>query len=429
MRSAVENISTVKKKITIEVPQDDVAKEREKAVAKVAKKAKLPGFRPGKAPRSVVERHYGEDIQADVMNKLIADAYFQAVQEHKINPVDLPEISDVSLDKGSPLSFSATVEVRPNIELGTYDGIEVKEEPLTVSDEELEQTINRLREMYAQLEVVEGRPAEKGDSLIMDFEGFRDGKSIDGAKASDYMLTLGSGNLIPGFEDQLAGVNKGEAKEIAVSFPTDYNNKDLAGKDAVFKVMVKEIKRAVMPEVNDDFAKDIGNHNTVEELRARIKEDMEARKRDELASSQREELLSKLVDAHTFDVPPGMVERELQAMMKQQAVRQARQGMDVKSFDAEKYREERLPLAERRVKGLLILDAVADREKVTVIDEELTAELQVLSRKSGQPVETIKKYYESQEGGMDNLRSSLIQEKTLTLLLSRAKKGYNLVEK
>jgi trigger factor len=425
MRSAVENISPVKKKITIEVPQDDVAKEREKAVAKVAKKAKLPGFRPGKAPRSVVERHYGEDIQADVMNKLIADAYFQAVQEHKISPVDLPEISDVSLDKGSPLSFSATVEVRPNIELGTYDGIEVKEEPLTVSDEELEQTINRLREMYAQLEVVEGRPAEKGDSIIIDFEGFRDGKSIAGAKASDHMLTLGSGNLIPGFEDQLVGVNKGEAKEISVSFPADYTNKDLAGKDAVFKVMVKEIKRAVMPEVNDDFAKDIGNHNTVEELRARVKEDMEARKRDELASSQREELLSKLVDAHTFDVPPGMVERELQAMMKQQAVRLARQGMDVKSFDAEKYREERLPLAERRVKGLLILDAVADREKVTVIDEELTAELQVLSRKSGQPVETIKKYYESQEGGMDNLRSSLIQEKTLTLLLSRAKKGYN----
>src|SRR3990172_453100 len=425
MRSAVENISTVKKKITIEVPQDDVEKEREKAVAKVAKKAKLPGFRPGKAPRSVVERHYGEDIQADVMNKLIADAYFQAVQEHKISPVDLPEISDVSLDKGSPLSFSATVEVRPNIELGTYDGIEVKEEPLTVSDEELEQTINRLREMYAQLEVVEGRPAEKGDSIIIDFEGFREGKSIAGAKASDHMLTLGSGNLIPGFEDQLVGVNKGEAKEISVSFPADYTNKDLAGKDAVFKVMVKEIKRAVMPEVNDDFAKDIGNHKTVEELRARVKEDMEARKRDELASSQREELLSKLVDAHTFDVPPGMVERELQAMMKQQAVRLARQGMDVKSFDAEKYREERLPLAERRVKGLLILDAVADREKVTVIDEELSAELQVLSRKSGQPVETIKKYYESQEGGMDNLRSSLIQEKTLALLLSRAKKGYN----
>jgi trigger factor len=425
MRSAVENISTVKKKITIEVPQDDVAKEREKAVAKVAKKAKLPGFRPGKAPRSVVERHYGEDIQADVMNKLIADAYFQAVQEHKISPVDLPEISDVSLDKGSPLSFSATVEVRPNIELGTYDGIEVKEEPLTVSDEELEQTINRLREMYAQLEVVEGRPAEKGDSIIIDFEGFREGKSIAGAKASDHMLTLGSGNLIPGFEDQLVGVNKGEAKEISVSFPADYTNKDLAGKNAMFKVMVKEIKRAVMPEVNDDFAKDIGNHNTVEELRARVKEDLEARKRDELASAQREELLSKLVDAHTFDVPPGMVERELQAMMKQQAVRLARQGMDVKSFDAEKYREERLPLAERRVKGLLILDAVADREKVTVIDEELTAELQVLSRKSGQPVETIKKYYESREGGMDNLRSSLIQEKTLTLLLSRAKKGYN----
>ncbi len=425
MKSAVENISPVKKKITIEVPQDDVAKEREKALAKMAKKARLPGFRPGKAPRSVVERRYGEDIQADVMNKLIADAYFQAVQEHKINPVDLPEIGDVSLDKGSPLSFSATVEVRPNIELGTYDGIEVQESPVTVSDEEVGQTINRLREMYAQLEVVEGRPAEKGDSLIIDFEGFREGKSIDGAKATDYMLPLGSGNLIPGFEDQLAGVNKGETKEIDVTFPGDYTNKELAGKDAKFKITVKEIKRAVMPEVDDDFAKDIGSHNTVEELRARIREDIEARKRDELASAQREELLSKLVDAHTFDVPPGMVERELQAMMKQQAVRMARQGVDVKSFDAEKYREERRPLAEKRVKGLLILDAVADREKVAVSDEELSAELQVLSRKSGQPVEAIKKYYESQEGGMDNLRSSLAQEKTLTLLLSRAKKGYN----
>ncbi len=425
MKSAVENISPVKKKITIEVPQDDVTKEREKALAKMAKKAKLPGFRPGKAPRSVVERHYGEDIQADVMNKLIADAYFQAIQEHKISPVDLPEISDVSLAKGSPLSFSAVVEVRPNIELGTYDGIEVKDTPVTVSDAEVEQTINQLREMYAQLEVVEGRPAEKGDSLIIDFEGFHEGKSIDGAKASDYLLPLGSGNLIPGFEDQLVGVNKGETKEIAVTFPGDYNNKALAGKEATFKITVKEIKRAVMPEVNDDFAKDLGNHNTVEELRARLREDIEARKRDELASAQREELLSKLVDAHTFDVPPGMVERELQAMMKQQAVRLARQGMDVKTFDAEKYRAEQKSLAEKRVKGLLILDAVGDREKVTVSDDELSAELHVLSRKSGQSVDTIKKYYASQEGGMDNLRSSLVQEKTLALLLSRAKKGYN----
>lgn len=425
MKSTVQDINPVKKKITIEVPLDDVAKERERVLASMAKKARLPGFRPGKAPRSVVERHYGEDIQADVMNKLIANAYYQAVQEHKISPVDLPEIGDISHAKGAPLSFSATVEVRPNIELGTYDSIEVKESSVTVSDEEVDQTINRLREMYAQLEVVEGRPAEKGDTLIMDFEGFREGKSIEGAKASDYMLALGSGNLIPGFEDQLAGINKGEKKEVSVTFPGDYTNKDLAGKDALFNVTVKEIKRAVMPEVNDDFAKDIGNHNTVEELRVRIREDIEARKRDELASAQREELLSKLVDAHTFDVPAGMVERELQAMVRQQALRIARQGMDAKSFDAENYREERRPLAERRIRGLLILDAVSERENVTVSDEELSAELQVLSRKAGQPVEAIKKYYESQEGGMDNLRSSLIQEKTLTLLLSRAKKGYN----
>jgi trigger factor len=426
MKVAVENISPVKKKLNIEIAPDSVSKEMDKAISDVAKKAKIPGFRPGKAPKAIVEKHYGEEVRSEVMNRLISDSYLRALQEHSLNPVDVPEIDNVSsLAKGFPLTFTATVEVRPDIVLGVYDGIEVKEKDITVSDEEVTQTVDRLREMYAQLEVVEGRPLEKNDTAIIDFEGHREGKPIEGAKASDYMLALGTNALIPGFEDQLTGMNRGETREIKVTFPADYNKKDLAGKDATFKVTLKEIKKKVLPELNDEFAKDIGGNKSVDELREGIKKDLEARKRDELASAQREELLSKLVDAHSFDVPPGMVERELQSMARQQATRMARQGRDVKSFDIANFREENRSLAENRVRGLLILDAIAEKEKVEVEEQEISSALAMMAKTSGQPVEAIKKYYESLDGGLDNLRSSLIQEKTLGLLLSRAKKSYN----
>ena len=426
MKAVVEDISTVKKKLNIEVASDAVTREMDKALADVAKKAKIPGFRPGKAPKTIVEKHYGEEVRNEVLHRLLTESYLHALQEHNLNPVEVPQIDNVSsLAKGSPLTFTATVEVRPNIELGTYDGIEVKEENLSVSDDEVNQTIDRLRDMYAQLEVVEGRPLEKNDTAIIDFEGFRDGKPIEGAKSAGYALSIGSGSLIPGFEEQLTGMNRGETREIRVTFPADYNNKELAGKEASFTVALKEIKKKVLPELNDEFAKDIGNNATLAELKEGIKKDIEARKRDEQASAQREAVLAKLVDAHSFDVPPGMVERELQSMAKSQATRMARSGVDVKSFDYPKFRDENRLLAEKRVKGLLLLDEIADKEKIEVADQEVNNAIAAMARSAGQTVESVKKYYESTEGGLDNLRASLTREKTLALLLSRAKKSYN----
>ena len=426
MKSVVEDISSVKKKISIEVDPDSVMKEFDRALSDVAKKAKIPGFRPGKAPKMVVEKHYGDEVRSEVIQRLISESYLRVLEENKLSPVEMPAISNVStFSKGSPLSFTATVEVRPKFELGTYDGIEVKEQNITVSDEEVDQTIDRLREMYANLEVVEGRPLEKNDTAIIDFEGFRDGKSIEGAKASDYMLGLGSNTLIPGFEDQIAGMNKGETREIKVTFPPDYNNKELAGKDATFKVTLKEIKKKVLPELNDEFAKDIGQDKTVAELKEGIKKDIDIRKRNEQTTAQREELLSKLVNSHTFDVPPGMVEHELMTMARSYATRIARRGMDMKSIDIEKFREENRPIAEKRVKGILILDEIAVKEKLDVTEQEVTSALSTMARSANQSVDAIRKYYESQEGGLGNLRSSLIQEKTLGVLLSRAKKSYN----
>jgi len=427
MKSTIEDVSAVKKKLHIQIPPDAIAQEMLRVVADVAKKAKIPGFRPGKAPKNVVERHYSTEIHSEVMNKLLSDSFLTAVQEHKLNPIAAPNISNISpLDKNAPLNFTAVVEVRPNIELGTYDGIEVKEHDLAVKDEELNQTIDRLREMYAQLEVVEGQSLARDHTAIIDFEGFLDKKSIEGAKASDHMLEIGSGNLIPGFEEQLIGMNKGETREIQVTFPADYTNKELAGKNARFTVTLKEVKKKVLPDLNDEFAKDIGGNKSVEELKARIREDLEARKRDEQGSAQREELMMKLVDAHTFDVPQSMVEQELQAMTRQQATRLARQGMDVKSFDVKQFMDKNRDLAAKRVKGLLLLEEISEKEKIDVTDQEVTASIAAMAKGTGKTAAEVRKYYESQDGGLDNLRASLIQEKTTGLLLSRAKKSYNL---
>ncbi len=426
MKAVKEDISPVKKKLHIQVTPDAIAQEMVKAVSDIARKAKIPGFRPGKAPRAIVERHYAAEIETEVMNKVISTSYLQALDEHKLSPVDAPSISNISpFDKSSPLNFTAVVEVRPEFELGTYEGIEVKDASTEVTEQDLNETIDRLREMYAQLEVVEGRPLEKTDTAIIDFEGFREGTSINGAKASDHMLALGTNSLIPGFEDQLVGMNKGETREIKVTFPEDYNNKELAGKDATFKVTLKEIKKKVLPEVNDEFAKDIGGNKSVDELKEGIKKDLEARKKDEIASAQREEILSKLVETHSFEVPQGMVERELQSMARQQATRMARRGLDMKTFDIAKFRDEHLAMAEKRVKGLLLLDVIADKEKVEVSDQEVNGALAVMARQAGQTIDAVRKYYESLDGGLENLRSSLVHEKTLGLLLSKAKKSYN----
>ena len=424
MKVTVEDISTVKKKLHIQVLPDAIALEMKKALADVAKKAKIPGFRPGKAPKDVVERHYAADIQSEVMNRVISESYLQAIKENNLSPVEMPNITNISpLEKDAPLNYSAVVEVRPRIDLGSYEGMEIRETPVAVSDDELGQTIDRLREMYSQLEVVEGQALGKDHTAIIDFEGFREGKTIEGAKAQDHLLHLGSGSLIPGFEEQIIGMNKGETRDINVAFPADYSNKDLAGKDAKFTVMLKEVKKKVMPELNDEFAKDIGSHQTVDELKARIREDIEIRKKNELVSSQREELLSKLIDAHSFDVPQGMVDREVNSMARQQVTRMARQGVDVqKAFDAAKFRLEHKDLAVRRVKGTLLLDVIADKEKIEVSEAEVNSALAAMARSANQKLEAVKKYYESQDGGMDDLRASLVEEKTLSLLLSKAKK-------
>jgi trigger factor len=426
MKTVIEDISAVRKKIAVEIAPEAVALEIDKAIAEMAKKAKVPGFRLGKVPREIVARRFKDEIMSEVTQRIVSESYLTALQEHKLNPVDAPEIGDVSTPaRGSSLSFTAVVEVRPRIDLGVYDGIEIKEAPVAVSDEEVGQAIEQLREMAAQLEVVEGRPLEKSDTAIVDFEGFMDDKPIPNAKAADHVLPLGSDSLIPGFEEQLVGMNLGETRKIKVTFPADYSNKELAGKGADFTVVLKEIKKKVLPELNDEFAKDMGNNASVEELRTQIKKDLEYRKKNELAASQREELLAKLTAAHSFELPPGMVDRELRSMARAYATRLVRRGVDVASFNFAEFSAENKPLAEKRVKGTLLLDVIAEKEDIATADQEVNSAVATMARSSGQTEDSIRKYYEEHEGGLEELRFSLTREKTLSLLHSRAKKSYN----
>jgi trigger factor len=359
-----------------------------------------------------------------VLQQLVSEAYQKAMQEHDFIAVTLPQISDVSeLSKDKVLTFTATVEVRPKIDLGVYTDIEVKNPPVTVTNEEVDETIGRLREMYSRLDVVEGQPLAKDHTAIIDFEGFHAGRPLPNAKATDFMLHLGTDALLPEFEDQLAGMQKGETKEVKVTFPADYSSKEMAGKDATFTVTLKEVKRKVLPELNDEFAKDIGDHKTVDELKTRIREDLEARKRSELAAQQKDDLLAKLIDAHEFDVPAGLVEQELNFMAHQQSQYLQRQGVDVsKDFDVAAFREKNREMAVKRVKGIVILQDIADREGIKVADNDVSAAMASIARNSGQKLEQVFKYYEAQEGGLDNLRESLLASKTLAFLLSKAKK-------
>lgn len=428
MKSVLEDISSVKKKLKIEISPDDIKRERSRVLANITKKAAIPGFRPGKAPKSVVERYYKEEIRSDVMGKLITNAYMTALHEHKLNPVANPEISDISDDsliEDIPITFTATIEVRPAIELGQYNEIEIPSVDTGVSDEEVDKTIDRLREMYAQLEVVEGRSVQGRDTLIIDIEGTSEGRLIPGIKASDYTITLGTDNLIPAFEEQLIGMSKGETREIKITMPADYADKEIAGRDVLFTVTLKEIKQAVIPELNDEFAKDAGGHENVSELRAGIRKDLEARKKSEAATAQREAILVKLIESHSFDAPPSMVEEELNFMLKRQLERLARQGADPEQLNRDMFREEHRGLAERRVKGVLLLDAIAEKENLSVSQRELSAQLAALASKAGITAEELKKYYESREGGLDGLRSAILRDKTIDLLLSRAEKSYN----
>ena len=325
-----KNANEVKMEITLE------AEKFKNAIKKVyfqnAKYFNIPGFRKGKAPQAIVEKYYGKEIfYEDAFNEIAGEEYEKAVEENKIDVVSKPEIDIVQMEKGQDLIFTATVQTKPEVKLKQYKGIEIPKIEYNVKESDIENQLKQMQEQNARMLSVE-TPVEKGNTVVIDFEGFVDGVAFDGGKAENHSLEIGSGTFIPGFEDQIIGMKIGDEKDVEVKFPDEYFSKDLAGKDAVFKVKVHEIKKKELPELDDEFAKDISEFDTIEELKKSIKERLEKQNKEKEKFEKEEAIMNIIIDNLKVDIPTGMIELEIDNMVNDMEQRMSYQGLKLEQY-------------------------------------------------------------------------------------------------
>ena len=410
--------------LTIEVDAKKVDEGLDYAFKKVVKDVTFPDSAKGKVPRAIFERRFGvEVLYQDALDYLLPTAYAEAVKETGIHPVDSPEIDIEQMEKGKNLIIKATVTVKPEVKLGEYKGLEVEKQDVDVTDEEVEKELEALRERYAEL-VVKEEPAEMGDTVVIDFEGFQDGEAFEGGKGENYSLELGSGQFIPGFEEQLVGMKSGDEKEINVTFPEEYHAKELAGKPAVFKVKVHEVKAKELPELDDEFAKDVDEEaETLEELKNKIRTRLEETKKTVADNKIRETVIQKAAENAEIDIPKIMIENEIDRMIREFEQRLHMQGMNLNLYyqftddNEESLREKMREDAEKRVRSSLTLEAIAEAENLEVTEDEVEEELKKMADMYNMKVEDVKKVF----GNLDVLKEDLKIQKAVDFLVENSK--------
>ena len=423
MQVTVESLSKIKKKINFEIPADRVGLEIDKAYEEIRKKANIKGFRKGKAPRAYIEKHYGAMMEQDVLKNLFGDTYFKALHDEKLFPVEHPIVESDELKKGEPYKYSATVEIYPEVTVQDYTGFEVVREELVKDDEIVDRRIREMQENMAQLKPAEeGRPATLGDFLTIDFKGYIDGVQFDNGSAEDFQLELGAGRFIPGFEDQIVGLKSGEEKNVTVTFPVEYVNKELAGKEASFDVTVKEIKIKELPTIDDEFARELGEFDTLAQMRARIAEVNENQERERIESDLRERIVKAIIDRNPLEVPGAMVDKQLQIMLDGTKKRLSRDKLSIEmiGLDDESYKTRFRETAESQVKGALLLDALAEKEGIKVEDGEVDEKIRETAEKRKQEYDTLKTFYEQNADARENLRDQLKENKVFAFLVEKA---------
>ena len=410
-----------KKVLKIEVPSDRVLVEIENMYSNLEKVAEIPGFRAGKAPRSLIEKNFKQKVEKDVLEKLIASAYLDAVKEKNINPIAYPEISDVKFEAGKPMEFTAHVEIRPEVKLGKYKGIKVKKEPVEVKKEEVVKSLNYMRERQADFAPVEGRVIKEGDFVMIDFQGTAEGVAPEKLKAVDYFCEIGSKKIFPEVEAALVGASINDVKEVPVEYKADFPGKDLAGKKVIFKVTVKSIKEKKLPALDDEFAKDVGDFKTLDELKKNVEDGL----RKELEQKEKSRLTNSIIDeilrGMEFAVPQSLVANEVQHLIKDFEERMAQQGVtyDVIGKKKEDIEKEYAEVGLKRVKAYLVLDEIAKAEKIEVSEEDVDGEIRTFLFKMGKEGENYKDYLKS-EKGRDNIRNQMVQNKILDFLVKNA---------
>ena len=380
-----ENKNEVKLSFTVEAEKFEEAMK--KVYSKTAKYFNIPGFRKGKAPMQLVERQYGSEIfYEDAFNELAPEIYDEAIKENNIEAVSKPDIDITQMEKGKELIFTATVQTKPEVKVGKYKGIEIKKIEYNVSDEDINHELGHMQERNSRLVSVDDRAVENGDMTVIDFEGFVDGVPFEGGKAEGHELGIGSNTFIPGFEDQIIGMNIDEEKDIKVKFPDEYFSKDLAGKDAVFKVKLHEIKKKELPELDDEFAKDVSEFDTLEELKNSIKEKIEVENKNKEKYETEEEAIKTVCENTKIDIPSGMIELEIDNMVKDIEGRLSYQGLKLEQYlqmigkTETEMRKEFEEQANQSVKSRLVLEAIVESEDLKASDDEITEKLKEMAK-------------------------------------------------
>lgn len=419
-----ERLEDNKVRLDVEVDIDEVNKALEQAYKKVRKEVSLPGFRKGKVPRKVLEANYGKEVlHKDALDILIPANYQKALEETDIEPISEPEFEDFYIAEDEPATFTAVVEVKPEVELGEYTGYDVEREEVEVTEEDIMAILNRQREEKSQLVSVDRDEVQEGDHVIIDFEGFVDGEAFPGGSAEEFTLEIGSGQFIPGFEDQLIGKEvSDEPYEVEVTFPEDYQAEDLAGQEAVFEVTIKEIKVKELPELDDEFAKDVSDFDTLEEFKEDIENRLKEQKENQANRNLENEIIEKISEAAEVEVSEQLIENELDQMMQQMAQNLQQQGIDMEDYfkymgsSQDEWREENRDQAAARAKNNLVLEAIAEKEEIEVSDEEINDKLKEIADANDQDFEQVKAFMQMQ-GQLESLRKGLKMEKTIDFLI------------
>jgi trigger factor len=425
MSAKFEKLEGNQGKLTVEVDAETFNKALDQAFKKVVKQVNVPGFRKGRVPRPIFEQRFGiEALYQDALDIVLPEAYTKAVEETSIEPVSQPEIDIEQIGKNEALIFTAEVTLKPEVKLGEYKGLEVEKVDTEVTDEDVENELKELQKRHAELVVKEDEAAAEGDTVVIDFEGFVDGEAFEGGKAENHSLELGSGSFIPGFEEQLIGVKAGEEKEVNVTFPEEYHAEELAGKDAVFKVKVHEVKSLELPELDDEFAVDVDDEvETLDALREKIKNRLKESKEHEAKHTIENAVIEQAAENAEIDVPEVMIENEIDRMMKEFEQRLQAQGLNLdlyKQFsgqDESELKEQMKADAEKRVRVSLTLEAIAKAENIEVTDEEVEKELEKMSETYNLPVDQIKQIL----GSTDSIKEDLKLNKAVELLVENRK--------
>lgn len=411
----------------IEITEKEFEKAIQKAYLKNRNKFNIPGFRKGKAPRKIIELNYGEGIfYEDALNIILPQAYEEAVESLELEPVDSPEVDIEQLEKGKPVILKIEVTIKPEVKLGNYKSIEVEEVEYNVTDEDVERELKAIQEKNARIIDASDREIKEGDIVTIDFKGFIDGEQFEGGTAENQRLEIGSNTFVQGFEEQLIGKKKGDKVDVKVTFPEDYFNENLRGKEATFEVVIHEVKEKELPKLDDEFAKDVSEFDTLEEYKNSIRERLEKEAKDREKIEFENKLVDKVVEEAEVDIPEAMIEHQIEHEIDDFNYRLRLQGLDIDQYlnltnsKLEDLKKQIRPLAEKKVKTDLVLEVIGKKENIKVTEEDIDKELERIAKEYNQ--EDVDKFKENmKKGDLSFLEAGIMRDKIIDLLVSNAK--------